>query len=197
MRYWKRVVPIAIIRRKFCVSKLKSPSRLSTNCRNTAFGLLEASTRVADVPRSFECNEQTIYRLQTRFRQPDSENGKSPLGRPRKTMTLEVRFIVTSTWRNRFMAACKLLKHLRHVTGMNISDYTARNCLMGARLILSFEIWILILTHCVILMKIKGVLLDFSLTVKAATLISISRCGSTISSAKEGKSGFIYHFVKS
>ena len=36
------------------------------------------------------------------------------------------------------------------------------------------------------------VLLDFSLTVKAATLIFISGCGSAISSAKEGKSGFIY-----
>ena len=40
-------------------------------------------------------------------------------------------------------------------------------------------------------------LLDFSLTVKAATLIFISGCGSTISSAKEGKSGFIYNLVKS
>ena len=36
------------------------------------------------------------------------------------------------------------------------------------------------------------VLLDFSLTVKAATLILISGCGSAISSAKERKSGFIY-----
>ena len=35
------------------------------------------------------------------------------------------------------------------------------------------------------------ILLDFSLTVKAATLIFISGCGSAISSAKEGKSGFI------
>ena len=41
------------------------------------------------------------------------------------------------------------------------------------------------------------ILLDFSLTVKAATLISISGCGSAISSAKEGKSGFIYNLVKS
>ena len=41
------------------------------------------------------------------------------------------------------------------------------------------------------------VLLDFSLTVKAATLIIISGCGSAISSAKEGKSGFIYNLVKS
>ena len=42
-----------------------------------------------------------------------------------------------------------------------------------------------------------SILLDFSLTVKAATLISISRCGSAISSAKQGKSGFIYDLVKS
>ena len=42
-----------------------------------------------------------------------------------------------------------------------------------------------------------SVLLDFWLTVKAVTLIFISRCGSTISSAKEGKSGFIYNLVKS
>ena len=41
------------------------------------------------------------------------------------------------------------------------------------------------------------VLLDFSLTVKAATLIFISGRGSAISSAKEGKSGFIYNMVKS
>ena len=34
-----------------------------------------------------------------------------------------------------------------------------------------------------------SVLLDFSLTVKAATLILISGCGSAIPSAKEGKSG--------
>ena len=36
------------------------------------------------------------------------------------------------------------------------------------------------------------VLLDFSLTVKAATLIFISGRGWAISFAKEGKSGFIY-----
>ena len=37
----------------------------------------------------------------------------------------------------------------------------------------------------------------FHLTVTTATLIFISECGSAISSAKEGKSGFIYNFVKS
>ena len=42
-----------------------------------------------------------------------------------------------------------------------------------------------------------SVLLDFSLAVKAATLIFISWCGSAIPSAKEGKSGFIYNLVKS
>ena len=40
------------------------------------------------------------------------------------------------------------------------------------------------------------VLLDFSLSVKAATLIFISGCGSAISSAKQGKSGSIYNLVK-
>ena len=43
----------------------------------------------------------------------------------------------------------------------------------------------------------NNVLLDFSLTVRAATLMFISGCGSAISSAKEEKSGFIYNLVKS
>ena len=41
-----------------------------------------------------------------------------------------------------------------------------------------------------------SVLLDFSLTVKAATLIFISGRGSAISSAKQGESGSIYNLVK-
>ena len=44
--------------------------------------------------------------------------------------------------------------------------------------------------------RVSVVLLDFSLTVKAVTLIFISGCGSAISSAKEEKSGFIYNMVK-
>ena len=39
-------------------------------------------------------------------------------------------------------------------------------------------------------------IIDFSLTVKAATLIFISGRGSALTSAKEGKSGFIYNLVK-
>ena len=39
-------------------------------------------------------------------------------------------------------------------------------------------------------------LIDFSLTVKAATLIFISGRGSASSSATEGKSGFIHNLVK-
>ena len=46
-------------------------------------------------------------------------------------------------------------------------------------------------------LEVIKVLLDFSLTVKATTLIFISGRGSAISSAKEGKSGFIYKLVKS
>ena len=41
------------------------------------------------------------------------------------------------------------------------------------------------------------ILFDFSLTVKVATLIFISGCGSAISAAKEGKPGFIYNLVES
>ena len=44
--------------------------------------------------------------------------------------------------------------------------------------------------------KINHVLIDFSLTVKAATLIFISGRGSAISSAKQGKAGYIYNLVK-
>ena len=40
------------------------------------------------------------------------------------------------------------------------------------------------------------ILIDFWLTVKAATLIYIPGRGSAISSAKEGKSGSIYNLVK-
>ena len=36
------------------------------------------------------------------------------------------------------------------------------------------------------------ILFDFSLTVKAATLIFIAGCGSAIPSAKERKSGYFY-----
>ena len=43
----------------------------------------------------------------------------------------------------------------------------------------------------------QEILLDFSLTVKAATLIFIPGCGLAVSSAKEGKIGSIYNLVKS
>ena len=55
----------------------------------------------------------------------------------------------------------------------------------------SHLLFVIILCLCTLL------LLDFSLTVKAATLIFISGRGSAISSAKEGKLGFIYNLVKS
>ena len=67
------------------------------------------------------------------------------------------------------------------------------------------EIYLVIglLQHCFTFITIitvslysNPVLLDFSLTVKAATLIFISGCGSAISSAKQGKSGSIYNFGK-
>ena len=48
----------------------------------------------------------------------------------------------------------------------------------------------------IVLVQLIQVLIDFSLTVMAATLIFISRRGSAISSAKEEKSGFIYDLLK-
>ena len=59
-----------------------------------------------------------------------------------------------------------------------------------------FVLVILSINTCTILPDLL-ILLDFSLTVKAATLIFISGCGWAISSATEGKSGFIYNLVKS
>ena len=66
------------------------------------------------------------------------------------------------------------------------------------------EICGVVIRHCINIVAaaiLKYVLLDFSLSVKAATLIFISGCihicDSAISSAKEEKSGFIYSLVKS
>ena len=50
--------------------------------------------------------------------------------------------------------------------------------------------------YFVFLLRTTLILIDFSLTVKAATLIFISGRVSTISSAKQGKSGSIYNLVK-
>ena len=44
--------------------------------------------------------------------------------------------------------------------------------------------------------KKRNILIDFSLTVKAATLIFIYGRGSAIPSDKQGKSGYIYTLVK-
>ena len=46
-------------------------------------------------------------------------------------------------------------------------------------------------------LSVTFILIDFSLSVKTASLIFISWRGSAISSFKEGKSGFIYNLVKS
>ena len=111
---------------------------LSINDRNVAFGLLEAGTRVADVARSFEGNESTIYCLQACFRQSGSEKDRPCSGRPRITTPREVRFMVTSSRRNRFMAVPKLVGCFRHATGTPIYVFTARKCLRAAGLKFEF-----------------------------------------------------------
>ena len=60
-----------------------------------------------------------------------------------------------------------------------------------------YNIYNYLLTHKLVNMHPSyTVLIDFPLTVKAATVIFISGRGSAISSAKQGKSGSIYNLVK-
>ena len=103
---------------------------LSINDRNIALGLLEAGMCAG----RFACNEPTIYRLQARFRQTGSAKDRPRSGIPQKTTPREDRYLVTSSRRNRFMAASQLTEHLRHATGTRISVCTARNRLRAARL---------------------------------------------------------------
>ena len=49
---------------------------------------------------------------------------------------------------------------------------------------------------CAQQVRLSLILIAFSLTVKAATVIFISGRGSAISSAKQGKSGSVYNLVK-
>ena len=156
VRYWKRVVPIAIIRRKFSASKLNSPVRLSTNYRNSAFWRLETGTRVADVTRSFGCSEQTIYRLQTRYQRPGVKNDKPPLGRPRITTPFEVRVIVTSTWRNRFWPHGNFLNSLVMQQIREFPSVLPEIVWWALDWFLSYNIWILILTTLSIFDKKNG-----------------------------------------
>ena len=124
------------------------------------FWRLETGTRVADVTRSFGCSEQTIYRLQTHFQWPGGKNDKPPLGRPWITTPFEVRVIVTSTWRNRFMAAWKLLTFLSHANDTRISVCTTWNRLRALDWFLSYEIWILILTTLCIFDEENGYIFE-------------------------------------
>ena len=54
----------------------------------------------------------------------------------------------------------------------------------------------IILLQNLYLNKLHVILLDFSLTVKVATLIFTSGRASAISTAKEGKSGSVYNLIK-
>ena len=97
------------------VASMGRHPELSINDRNSGFGLLEAGTRVADMARSFEGSESTIYCLQACFRQSGSEKDRPRSGRLRITTSREVRFMVMSSRRNRIML--KLVERLRHATG--------------------------------------------------------------------------------
>ena len=120
------------------VASMGRRPELSIKDRNIAFGLLEAGTRVADVARSFEGNESTIYCLQACFLQSGSEKDRPQSGRPRITTPREIRFMVTSSRRYRFTAAPKLVERLIHTTGTLIYVFTARKRLSAAGLKFEF-----------------------------------------------------------
>ena len=61
------------------------------------FDFLNQEHVLLTVPRSFGCNEQTIYRLQKCYRQPGSKNDKLLPEKPRITTPFEARIIVTSS----------------------------------------------------------------------------------------------------
>ena len=115
-------------------------SEAPTSARDSrvAFGLLEAGTHVADVARNFEGNESTIYCLQPCFRQSGSEKDRPRSGRQWITTPREVRFMVTSSRRNLFMAAPKRVERLRHATETLIYLFTARKRLRAAGLKFEF-----------------------------------------------------------
>ena len=112
---------------------------LSINDKNITFGLLEAGTCVVDVACSFEGNASTTHYLQACFQQSGSEKVRPRAGRPRIATPREVRFMVTSSRRTRFMAALKLVECLRHATGTLIYVFTARKHLRAAGL--KFAFW--------------------------------------------------------
>ena len=68
---------------------------------------------------------------------------------------------------------------------------------LDAVILLIYFIQVFPFPPCDDLERNAQILIDFSLTVKAATLIFISEHGSAFSSAREGKSGFLYYLVKS
>ena len=76
------------------------------------------------VLRTFDRNESTIYCLQACFRQSGSEKDRPRSGRPRITTPRAVRFMVTSSRRDRFVAAPKLVERLRYATGTLIYVFT-------------------------------------------------------------------------
>ena len=86
----------------------------------TEISRLDFLKLVADVAHSFEGNESTIYCLQACFPLSGSEKDRPCYGRPRITTPREVRFMVTSSQSNCFMAARKLVEHLRHANDLSL-----------------------------------------------------------------------------
>ena len=93
---------------------------LSENERQRAIGMLTAGCSQRDVAQEFNVHPSTICRLLNRFRTTGNVSDRQRSGRPRKTTVRQDRFIVTTSRRNRFMAAPRVAEELHRATGVRL-----------------------------------------------------------------------------
>lgn len=107
---------------------------LSENKRQRAIGMLTAGCSQRDVAQEFNVHPSTICRLWNRFRTTGNVSDRQRSGRPRKTTVRQDRFIVTTSRRNRFMAAPRVAEELHRATGVRLCGQSVRNRLRSANL---------------------------------------------------------------
>ena len=92
---------------------------------------------------------------------------------------------------------CRLVIYVNHalVANFNVANMSF-NAIRESKILTKLSEF-MVHVHLTGWLILLLVLLDFSLTVKAATLIFIYGCGWAISSAEEGNSGSIFNLVKS
>lgn len=107
---------------------------LSENERQRAIGMLTAGCSQRDIAQEFNVHPSTICRLLNRFRTTGNVSDRQRSGRPRKTTVRQDRFIVTTSRRNRFMAAPRVAEELHRATEVRLCGQSERNRLRSANL---------------------------------------------------------------